>query len=265
MARKHNPFNFSNIKNFRLVAPTSLTGNKIQLYRTANFSNIHEADLNKLEKEIGLKTYIDLRSNTSYWEKNEMEKLVEKLAPRNIQYVNVAVATDLQPLDSSKFPEVKAYGKTNARYDRYNDPTRHADFLAKYMVFVCKYNGHLIREVLHTMSIPSNYPLVFGCHAGKDRTGLIAALVLSLCGLNKQDIMDDYILSNEGWGEMDSNTKTSSVYPESLNAVFEWIESNHGSVNNYCNSIGITNAEIQNIVKICTHSDVINGLPLAKL
>ena len=42
MARKHNPFNFSNIKNFRLVAPTSLTGNKIQLYRTANFSNIHE-------------------------------------------------------------------------------------------------------------------------------------------------------------------------------------------------------------------------------
>lgn len=40
-------------------------------------------------------------------------------------------------------------------------------------------------------------PLVFHCTAGKDRTGVAAALVLLALGVSRQTVMDDYLLSNE--------------------------------------------------------------------
>ncbi len=39
-------------------------------------------------------------------------------------------------------------------------------------------------------------PLVFHCTAGKDRTGLAAALILRLLGVDRDDVLDDYELTN---------------------------------------------------------------------
>ncbi|CAL1132156.1 unnamed protein product [Cladocopium goreaui] len=41
-----------------------------------------------------------------------------------------------------------------------------------------------------------NYPVAFGCVAGKDRTGLLACLVLSALGVDKETIMADYLKTN---------------------------------------------------------------------
>ena len=126
------------------------------------------------------------------------------------------------------------------------------DFLGKYMKFICKYNGGLVRQVLGEMSKPDNYPLAFGCHAGKDRTGIIASLVLTLCGVSSEDILEDYLMSNIGWGEYDSNSKTSSVYEECLRELFEWIHASHGTVENYCKHIGVTTFEVNAIKTLCS-------------
>lgn len=40
-------------------------------------------------------------------------------------------------------------------------------------------------------------PLVFNCAAGKDRTGIAAALILSALGVSREDVMADYALTNE--------------------------------------------------------------------
>lgn len=40
-----------------------------------------------------------------------------------------------------------------------------------------------------------NLPLVFNCTVGKDRTGVAAALVLSLVGVSRKLIIEDYLLS----------------------------------------------------------------------
>ena len=40
-------------------------------------------------------------------------------------------------------------------------------------------------------------PLIFNCSAGKDRTGVAAALILSALGVSDETIMDDYLLTNE--------------------------------------------------------------------
>jgi protein-tyrosine phosphatase len=38
-------------------------------------------------------------------------------------------------------------------------------------------------------------PAVFHCHAGKDRTGVVAAVLLEALGVDRHDILDDYELT----------------------------------------------------------------------
>ena len=59
----------------------------------------------------------------------------------------------------------------------------------------------LPREVcaaaLRLIASPDGLPLMFHCTAGKDRTGWLAALVLSVLGVDRELIVDDYLRTNE--------------------------------------------------------------------
>jgi protein-tyrosine phosphatase len=39
-------------------------------------------------------------------------------------------------------------------------------------------------------------PVLFYCHQGRDRTGIIAAFLLLLAGVDKQVVANDYAISN---------------------------------------------------------------------
>jgi protein tyrosine/serine phosphatase len=53
-----------------------------------------------------------------------------------------------------------------------------------------------ILEHLATGSNPD--PLLIHCQAGKDRTAVVCALILSLCGVSDDVVADEYSLSNHG-------------------------------------------------------------------
>lgn len=55
--------------------------------------------------------------------------------------------------------------------------------------------GAALRAILE--SLERRAPVLFFCRAGKDRTGLVAALVLSVCGVDEGRILDDYVLSDD--------------------------------------------------------------------
>lgn len=42
---------------------------------------------------------------------------------------------------------------------------------------------------------PDNYPMIFHCSLGRDRTGTLAAMLLAVCGVEKSDIIKEYELS----------------------------------------------------------------------
>lgn len=50
-------------------------------------------------------------------------------------------------------------------------------------------------EALDLVGDPARLPLVFHCAAGKDRTGVLAALVLDLVGVEHEVIVDDYVIT----------------------------------------------------------------------
>ncbi|MDP6606558.1 MAG: tyrosine-protein phosphatase [Dehalococcoidia bacterium] len=49
---------------------------------------------------------------------------------------------------------------------------------------------------LELLAQESTYPALFHCSAGKDRTGVLAAFVLDILGVDDETISDDYVLSN---------------------------------------------------------------------
>jgi protein-tyrosine phosphatase len=51
------------------------------------------------------------------------------------------------------------------------------------------------REFFGLLEDPQNIPLLFHCSAGKDRTGLAAALILSALGVDRERVYADYMLS----------------------------------------------------------------------
>ena len=56
-------------------------------------------------------------------------------------------------------------------------------------------NTDVILKVLRTMTNPANYPVLYGCATGKDRTGLTSCLILGMLGASEEDIIADYVMS----------------------------------------------------------------------
>lgn len=54
-----------------------------------------------------------------------------------------------------------------------------------------------LRRILELAATAAERPLLFHCAAGKDRTGITAALLLGLLGVPDETILDDYELTNE--------------------------------------------------------------------
>jgi protein-tyrosine phosphatase len=61
--------------------------------------------------------------------------------------------------------------------------------------FIVRFRSERLAEILTALAQSPN-PVLFHCQAGKDRTGIIAALLLSLAGVSDQAILEDYALSD---------------------------------------------------------------------
>lgn len=90
----------------------------------------------------------------------------------------------------------------------------------------------------------SRHPIGLYCTAGKDRTGLIVALLLSALGVEQEAIADDYVLSDTAYDDLNdekalvgaleqvssSNNTSSSTVSRKTAAVSRQISSS------YCNT-----------------------------
>lgn len=100
------------------------------------------------------------------------------------------------------------------------------------------------REFFRLLQEDGNAPLMFHCSAGKDRTGMGAALVLYALGADDETVMKDYIASNEYLGDKYADIVKQypaleplmTVRPEYLQAGIDRIREDHGSVDNFLRS-----------------------------
>ena len=225
------PFGLAQIANFREVAPGTqlLGGQKIRagsLYRAAQLNYASSADIEIL-RQLGLKTYIDLREPAH-------EPAVgavfdnyflldgEEMAPGQPRRLGCAVSEGVAPGPNASYQLLPQLPPTDPRCDLWTefsepatpdhpnkrrwvgamspnskpDAARTARFLLRYNIVCLQVNAHAILRALQAMIKPANYPLVFGCVTGKDRTGFMAALVLVALGASREQVMADYLESS---------------------------------------------------------------------
>ncbi|MFC5499037.1 tyrosine-protein phosphatase [Caenimonas terrae] len=100
--------------------------------------------------------------------------------------------------------------------------------------------------------LESSDPLVFHCTAGKDRTGFAAALILLALGVSREDVMGDYLLTNQRlkpkseWKGLtpDVASVLYRVQPEFLDAAFDAVQQKYGGLEAYFREgLGVREAE----------------------
>ena len=109
-----------------------------------------------------------------------------------------------------------------------------------YLSFVAN-QAHRFAELFeHLLSADS--PLVFHCTAGKDRTGFAAALVLLALRVPREQVMADYLLSNDGSRRPSQSASSLSkealavlqgVQAGFLDRALRSIDQDHGGVERY--------------------------------
>ena len=116
---------------------------------------------------------------------------------------------------------------------------------------------------LRLLADEASYPLVFHCAAGKDRTGILAAVILGLLGVPEDVIAEDYALSHaamEGlqqWvvANMPEVAEAQSAIPPSvfgadattMTAFLDHLERAHGSIEALVRDLGVDDATIARV------------------
>lgn len=100
--------------------------------------------------------------------------------------------------------------------------------------------------------------ILFHCAAGKDRTGVVAMLLLSLVGVSKQDIISNYEVTFTNIPALITAFKAHDhaikedyllSKPESIIAAYEHILTTYGSTQSYLIEKGLTTEEINQIIQ----------------
>jgi protein-tyrosine phosphatase len=63
--------------------------------------------------------------------------------------------------------------------------------------YIIEHNADYFEQMFDVLTDKKNYPIVICCDVGKDKTGIAAALVLSALGVDREQVISDFLLSNE--------------------------------------------------------------------
>ncbi len=195
------------------------------LFRADGLGELTESDLSVL-RALGIRTVIDLRSG------GELER--------------GRFDVDAHPVAFHHFPFMEELPDAQ-------DFERRPGFLgSQYREFLSDAGGQ-IRAALEVLAEPDALPAVFHCTAGKDRTGVLSAIVLSLLGVDEPTVVADYALSGEamerlraklivkypeGRDSIENLDEVFSADPTQMEQLLDHLKERYGSVDAYVAGLG---------------------------
>ncbi len=145
-----------------------------------------------------------------------------------------------------------------------DDPTPHLGLAGMYRHILDERPGQLV-EIVRALLEPGGLPAVIGCAAGKDRTGVAVALLLSAVGVPADVVVDDYTLSGAAFaagvedGHLDDwrlRPLWVECPPEYMQAMLAHLEHRHGGASSLLLRHGIAPDELAHLVELLTERAV---------
>ncbi|MGH2492697.1 MAG: tyrosine-protein phosphatase [Candidatus Limnocylindria bacterium] len=183
----------------------------------------------------GVRTVIDLR------DPRELEKFPNPLVatpPEGVVFVNVPLISD-------------------AEWEAIKDPAR----VSEGYVLTAKLSHVNIARAIAAVSDASPGGIVIHCHAGKERTGIVAALLLSLASVPDEIVAEDWTASDAFLQPLYAEWLASETDPairatraegfvthaEHILDVLAHTRRNHGSVEDYLMAGGLSAEQIDRV------------------
>lgn len=195
--------------------------------RAGVFREPSEKDLENL-RSFGVKTVIDLRGDE---EAADMPSWFENNPEFSYHHVSLLEANPAMARSNAPMTEI---------YER----------------CLSEYSGNIALVLKIVAALDE--PFMFHCFCGKDRTGMLAALLLSAAGVCKEDIIADYEVSytyikpfverevrNNSGLIWDGAYERFYSHGENMEHILGYIEENFGGVEGYFRKIGLSEAEIE--------------------
>ena len=143
------------------------------------------------------------------------------------------------------------------RFDDYRSKRKSATPEEKLSDLYCaglKINGFVMAAVMKTLASREG-SFVFHCRSGKDRTGLVAALLLVIAGVPDEVVAKDFGLSTTYLNEpelTEEDLKKPGAYqkgsaPETMILTLEFLRDRYGGVEGYLGDQGVSVLEIESI------------------
>ena len=198
--------------------------------RSSSLYNLTKEDI-KFLLNYGIKVVLDLRSTEETKEKPSKLKDIT-----GIKYFNVPLSVDDMQAEITK---------ENGYFDMIQGYIKRLE------------NKNAIKVIFNIIADNDEGALLFNCTAGKDRTGIVAMLLLGLCNVQLKDIVANYQISHTYMGEDPDfrqafNITKSRVFlskPEFIDATIEYVIDEYSSFENYLLSCGIDKQRLLNIKK----------------
>jgi len=149
-----------------------------RLYRSDALHELTGDDVERLRR-LGLRTVVDLRTE------RELDRSGRGLLePEPVAFHHLAVVREGVRGASAEGEAVAA-------------PAPPGEDLAERYLWYLEVGRDSLVEALTLLGGEDRYPAVFHCAAGKDRTGVLAALVLEIAGVDREVIVADYLVTRE--------------------------------------------------------------------
>ncbi len=167
------------------------------MFRSDALHHLVPSDVDRLT-ELGMRSVIDLRSSV------ELDRTGRgPLEDTDMQWVHAPLSHG-DAAAGNVLPPALAEGDLGRHY--VNSLVERTETLA---------------EVIEHLASRDNLPAVFHCTAGKDRTGMVAALVLSLVGVPDDVIVHDYTLTDDRMALVMERIRASGDFPEPVTPLLE--------------------------------------------
>lgn len=233
------------VHNFRdLGGYTTADGRQVQwrrLFRADGLDRLTSADLDLL-RPFGLRTVIDLRSAG---EIDERGRFPFEQYP--VTFHHLAVIDTTRNTDDAEARTIFM--------EAASDPSRVVEFLSNAYAHMLERGGDKLAAGLRLLAEQEALPAVFHCAAGKDRTGLMAGILLSGLGVPDDQVVADYALSGgafertRAWADvhqpalvewMDSvPTSLQGAHPDAMRIVLERFRADHGGARGFVAQFGV--------------------------
>jgi protein-tyrosine phosphatase len=200
------------------------------LFRADGPHALTAADVSTLS-ELGVATIIDLRTVDEAAQRGRWQDHIDRAVSHHLPM------TDVLPDEAELLQWVEAA------------------HIGDHYGAIADRGANAITAAIRILARDGALPAMFHCSAGKDRTGVLAAIVLGLLGVPDETIVADYALSREAmerlWEWLRANATdieqleryapaVRSAEPLTMRVFIERLRDEYGTFENYAGALGLT-------------------------